>query len=79
MSRYGATLDEIRLMRSVEGFQSSVLDEAARGPILTPDEINELTKRQALEIQPLADFLRSNAPMSSAVRNWIADLCENKR
>jgi len=79
MSRYGATAVEIKLMRSVEGFQSSVLDETARGQILTPDQINELTKRQVLEVQPLIDFLRSNAPISSAVRNWIADLCENNR
>lgn len=79
MSRHGANADEIKLIRSVEGFRASVLDETARGSVLSPGEINELTRRQDLDIQPLIDLLRSNAPISSAVRNWIADMCEGKR
>lgn len=79
MVKHSATLSEIKLIRRVEGLRSSVIDETAQGEILTPDKINELTKQQDLDLEVLVKFLRSDAGMSLAIRNWIADLCEAKR
>lgn len=79
MVKHSATFNEIKLIRTVEGFRSSVIDETAQGEILTPDKINELTKQQDLDLEVLVKFLRSDKQISPAIRNWIADLCEAKR
>ena len=79
MVKHSETLSEIKLIREVEGFRSSVIDEIALGEILTPEKINELTKQQGLNLETLVEFLRSDEQISPAIRNWIADLCEAKR
>lgn len=79
MVKHSATHSEIKLMRTVEGLRSSVIDETAQGKTLTPDKINELTKQQDLDLEVLVRFLRSDEQISPAIRNWIADLCEVKR
>lgn len=79
MATKTSNYDDVKLKRAVEGLNASPVEETALGKILTPDEINELTRRQELSVQPLIDFLRSDFEISSVIRKWLADLLEGKR
>jgi hypothetical protein len=79
MATTNSNYDDVRLRRAVAGLGASPIEETALGTILTPDQINELTRRQELNVQPLIDFLRSDTEISTVIRTWLADLLEGKR
>lgn len=79
MAKTNSNFQDVKLRREVEGLNASPIEETALGKILTPDQINDLTRRQELNAQLLIDFLRSDTEISTAIRAWIADLLEGKR